>query len=169
MYRGQQRRLPLWICRRPGLIDAALDRLFTVDRLSEPVVGQRYLVGDTITETDVRLFTTRPIRPVYHGHFQVQPVDAERDAGAVGVRPRPVQTSGFGDTVDFSQIKRHYYVVHRDINPTGMVPKGPDLSHWLTRTIVNSSADGPFGDGTPPPPPRSAEIVPRTGWDPTTA
>ena len=37
------------------------------------------------------------------------------------------QTPGFGDTIDFVHIKRHYYVVHRDINPTGIVPVGPDL------------------------------------------
>ena len=38
------------------------------------------------------------------------------------------QTPGFGDTVDFDHIKRHYYVVQSDINPTGIVPVGPDLS-----------------------------------------
>ena len=42
------------------------------------------------------------------------------------------QTPGFGDTIDFVQIKRHYYVVHSDINPTQIVPAGPDLSGWLT-------------------------------------
>ena len=42
------------------------------------------------------------------------------------------QTPGFGDTVDFVQIKQHYYIVHADINPTRIVPKGPDLSNWLT-------------------------------------
>lgn len=50
------------------------------------------------------------------------------------------QTPGFGDTVDFDHIKRHYYEVHRDINPTGVVPLGPDLANWLTRTAGSSSA-----------------------------
>jgi len=40
------------------------------------------------------------------------------------------QTPGIGDTVDFDQIKRHYYVTHGQINPTGVVPKGPELSGW---------------------------------------
>ena len=38
----------------------------------------------------------------------------------------------FGDTVDFEQIKRHYYVVHTDLNPLSIVPQGPDLSGWDT-------------------------------------
>ena len=38
------------------------------------------------------------------------------------------QTPGFGDTIDFEQIKQHYYIVHNDINPTRIVPKGPDLA-----------------------------------------
>jgi putative glutathione S-transferase len=40
------------------------------------------------------------------------------------------QTPGFGETVDFDQIKAHYYVVHTDINPSAIVPCGPDLSLW---------------------------------------
>ena len=39
-------------------------------------------------------------------------------------------TPGFGDTINFEQIKRHYYVVHTQINPTQLVPKGPDLANW---------------------------------------
>ena len=70
------------------------------------------------------------------------------------------QTPGFGDTIDFSQIKRHYYVVHTDLNPTQIVPKGPDLSGWLTPHGREQLGGRPFGDGTPPPPPAPAEIVP---------
>ena len=40
------------------------------------------------------------------------------------------QTPGFGDTIDFAQIKAHYYVVHSDINPSGIVPQGPDPAAW---------------------------------------
>ncbi|MEJ7774964.1 MAG: glutathione S-transferase family protein, partial [Nocardioidaceae bacterium] len=40
-------------------------------------------------------------------------------------------TSGFGETIDFDQIKQHYYLVHSDINPSGIVPKGPDPAGWL--------------------------------------
>ena len=41
------------------------------------------------------------------------------------------QTPGFGDTIDFDQIKQHYYVVHEDINPSGIVPQGPNPAWWL--------------------------------------
>ena len=80
-----------------------------------------------------------------------------------GVPPpiRPLfQTPGFGDTIDFEQIKRHYYVVHRDINPTGIVPCGPDLAGWLTDHGREALGGRPFGDGTPPEPPAPAETVP---------
>ena len=76
--------------RRPTT--AAYDRLFTaLDWLSERLSGQRYLVGDTITEADVRLFTTLArFDPVYHGHFKCNRSKLDRDAGAVGLRARPV-------------------------------------------------------------------------------
>src|SRR5674476_1375032 len=60
------------------------------------------------------------------------------------------QTPGFGDTIDFGQIKEHYYVVHEDINPTRIVPKGPDLSNWLTPHGRQQLGGRPIGDGTPP-------------------
>ncbi len=64
------------------------------------------------------------------------------------------QTPGFGDTIDFVQIKQHYYIVHTDINPTQIVPKGPDLSNWLTPHGREALGGRPFGDGTPPGPTR---------------
>ena len=60
------------------------------------------------------------------------------------------QTPGFGDTVDFVQIKQHYYIVHADINPTRIVPKGPELANWLTPHGREALGGRPFGDGTPP-------------------
>ncbi len=42
------------------------------------------------------------------------------------------QTAGSGETIDFDQSKRHYYVVHEDINPNGIVPQGPDPAAWRT-------------------------------------
>ena len=62
--------------------------------------------------------------------LQVQPAEADRAPGAVGLRARPLLDPGFGDSVDFDQIKQHYYRVHDGINPTGVVPKGPDVSGW---------------------------------------
>jgi putative glutathione S-transferase len=70
------------------------------------------------------------------------------------------QTPGFGDTIDFDHIKRHYYEVHRSINPTGIVPAGPDLSGWLDAHDRDKLGGRPFGDGTPPGPPPPGETVP---------
>ncbi|KUL41841.1 glutathione-dependent reductase [Streptomyces regalis] len=73
------------------------------------------------------------------------------------------QTPGFGDTVDFDHIKRHYYQVHSSINPTGIVPLGPDLPGWLTPHHRQELGGRPFGDGTPPGPVPEAEQVPARG------
>ena len=70
------------------------------------------------------------------------------------------QTPGFGDTVDFVQIKQHYYIVHADINPTRIVPKGPELANWLTPHGREALGGRPFGDGTPPGPPLAGERCP---------
>jgi putative glutathione S-transferase len=132
--------------------DAAFQRLFSrLEWLSDRLSRQRYLVGSSITEADVRLFTTLVrFDAVYHGHFKCNlykltelPVlwDYARDL---------FQTPGFGDTVDFDHIKRHYYEVHRDINPSGIVPLGPDLSGWQLPHDRAALGGTPFGDGTPP-------------------
>ena len=60
------------------------------------------------------------------------------------------QTPGFGDTIDFEQIKRHYYWVHTSINPTQVVPLGPDPSGWMDPHGRETLGGSPFGDGTPP-------------------
>ncbi|MFD4291985.1 glutathione S-transferase family protein [Rhodococcus sp. NPDC058505] len=142
--------------------EAAYDRLFArLDWLSERLATQRFLVGDTITEADVRLFTTLVrFDAVYHGHFKCNRTTlAEMDVLWAYARDL-FQTPGFGDTVDFTQIKEHYYLVHTDINPTRIVPKGPDLSGWTTPHGRDALGGRPFGDGTPPPPPKPAELVP---------
>ena len=149
--------------------EKAYDRLFDrLDWLSERLSTQRYLVGDTITEADVRLFTTLArFDPVYHGHFKCNRHKlSELDVLWAYARDL-FQTPGFGDTTDFVQIKQHYYVVHTDINPTKIIPKGPDLSGWLTPHHRDQLGGRPFGQGTPPPPPLEAEVVPADHWVPT--
>jgi glutathionyl-hydroquinone reductase len=132
--------------------DAAYDRLFIgLDWLSDRLSMQRYLVGDTITETDVRLFTTLArFDPVYHGHFKCNRSKLSEMPVLWAYARDLFQTPGFGDTIDVGQIKEHYYVVHEDINPTRIVPKGPDLSSWLTPHGRQQLGGRPFGDGTPP-------------------
>ncbi len=138
-------------------------RLFErMDWLSDRLSGQRYLVGDTITEADVRLFTTLArFDPVYHGHFKCNRSKLTEMPVLWAYARDLFQTPGFGDTTDFEQIKQHYYVVHTDINPTRVVPAGPDLANWWDRHDRDQLGGRPFGDGTPPGPPIPSEVVPR--------
>ncbi|MGK5678048.1 glutathione S-transferase family protein [Actinoplanes sp. URMC 104] len=140
----------------------AYDRLFSrLDQLSEHLADHRYLVGDTITEADVRLFTTLArFDAAYHGHFKCNRSKLTEMPVLWAYARDLFQTPGFGDTTDFVHIKEHYYIVHKDINPTGIVPAGPDLSGWLTEHGREKLGGRPFGDGTPPPPPRPDEVVP---------
>ena len=114
--------------------DAAYERLFTaLDWLEERLTDRRYLMGEAITEADVRLFTTLVrFDAVYHGHFKCNRNKLSEMPALWGYARDLYQTPGFGSTVDFEQIKAHYYVVHSEINPTGIVPQGPDESGWLT-------------------------------------
>jgi putative glutathione S-transferase len=142
--------------------EKAYRRLFDrLDWLSDRLAGQRYLVGDTITEADVRLFTTLArFDSVYHNHFKCNRSKLSEMPVLWAYARDLFQTPGFGDTTDFVQIKRHYYEVHRTINPTGVVPAGPDLRNWLTPHDREALGGRPFGDGTPPGPPSPAETVP---------
>jgi glutathionyl-hydroquinone reductase len=142
--------------------EAAYRRLFArLDWLADRLAGQRYLVGDTITEADVRLFTTLArFDPVYHGHFKCNRQKLSEQPVLWAYARDLFQTPGFGDTIDFDHIKQHYYEVHRSINPTGIVPAGPDLANWLAPHERSALGGRPFGDGTPPGPPSPAETVP---------
>ncbi|WP_208621619.1 glutathione S-transferase C-terminal domain-containing protein, partial [Streptomyces recifensis] len=124
-----------------------------LEALAKRLAGQRYLVGDTITEADIRLFTTLVrFDPVYHGHFKCNLWKLTENPVLWGYARDLFQTPGFGDTVDFDHIKRHYYQVHSGINPTGIVPLGPDLAGWLSPHHREELGGRPFGDGTPPGP-----------------
>jgi putative glutathione S-transferase len=142
--------------------EEAYRRLFAaLDRLEERLATQRYLVGDTITEADIRLFTTLVrFDAVYHGHFKCNRSKLSEMPVLWAYARDLFQTPGFGDTIDFVHIKRHYYEVHRDINPTGIVPLGPELRGWLAPHRRHALGGRPFGDGTPPPPPPPAERIP---------
>jgi glutathionyl-hydroquinone reductase len=143
--------------------DRAYQRLFDrLDWLEERLAGQRFLVGDQITEADVRLFTTLArFDPVYHGHFKCNRQKLSEFRALWGYARDLFQTPGFGDTIDFEQIKQHYYIVHKDLNPSQIVPLGPELENWLTPHHREELGGRPFGDGTPPDPVSAAERVPR--------
>ncbi|POH60954.1 glutathione S-transferase family protein [Arthrobacter glacialis] len=132
--------------------DAAYERLFTaLDWLEERLATQRFLMGDTITEADVRLFTTLVrFDAVYHGHFKCNRNKLSEMPVLWAYARDLFQTPGFGDTVNFEQIKEHYYVVHEDLNPTRIIPTGPDTSGWSTAHGRESLGGRPFGSGTAP-------------------
>ena len=143
--------------------EQAYHRLFDrLDWLSERLATRRYLVGDHVTEADVRLFTTLArFDAVYHGHFKCNRQKLTEMPVLWAYARDLFQTPGFGDTIDFDHIKHHYYEVHAGINPTGIVPVGPDLSGWLAPHGRGELGGAPFGDGgTPPGPPPPGEAVP---------
>jgi putative glutathione S-transferase len=142
--------------------ERAYARLFTtLDELSVHLSTRRYLVGETLTEVDVRLWTTLArFDAVYHNHFKCNRSKLSEMPVLWAYARDLFQTPGFGDTTDFVQIKRHYYEVHRDINPTGIVPVGPDLTNWASPHHREQLGGRPFGEGTPPGPVAPGEEVP---------
>lgn len=108
--------------------DAYHELFRSLDWLEERLSDRRYLVGQQLTEADWRLFTTL-IRfdAVYYSHFKC---NRQRlaDFPALSAYVRDLyQAPGVAGTVDIAQIKRHYYVSQRTINPTQVVPVGPLL------------------------------------------
>jgi putative glutathione S-transferase len=109
--------------------EAAYDRLFeTLDALEARLEKQRYLVGDCITEADWRLFTTLVrFDAVYYGHFKCNRWRLVDYPNLWDFTRELYQVPGIAETVHMDHIKLHYYGSHRGINPTGIVPKGPEL------------------------------------------
>ncbi|MEC4088101.1 glutathione S-transferase family protein [Pseudoalteromonas rubra] len=111
--------------------EEAVQTLFeALEQLEQRLSKQRYLVGDTLTEADWRLFTTL-IRfdNVYHGHFKCNLKQIEDYPNLAGYIRELYQWPNVADTVDFYHIKRHYYFSHTMINPTQVVPVGPDIDY----------------------------------------
>ncbi|NHH88099.1 glutathione S-transferase family protein [Pseudoalteromonas sp. MB47] len=109
----------------------AFDDLFAaLDKIEQRLSANRYLVGDTLTEADWRLFTTL-IRfdSVYVGHFKCNLRTIESYPAISNYLRELYQIEGVSKTVDFYHIKRHYYFSHTMINPTQVVPKGPDIDY----------------------------------------
>ena len=109
--------------------EAAFGPLFaTLDWLDERLTGRTYLVGDAMTEADWRLFTTLVrFDAVYHGHFKCNRRRIADYPALWDYARHLYQWPGVRETVDLDHIKGHYYGSHRNINPTGIVPLGPDL------------------------------------------
>jgi len=108
----------------------AFDELFTsLDRLEDRLARQRYLAGDQITEADWRLFTTLVrFDAVYVGHFKTNLRRIADHPNLQNYTRELYQVPGVAETVNMRHIKRHYYYSHGNINPTRIVPRGPELS-----------------------------------------
>ncbi len=110
--------------------EEAIAPLFdTLDWLEERLAQSRFLFGDTLTEADIRLFTTLVrFNSVYAGHFKCN-LRRLTDYRHLWAYTRDLyQWPGVAPTVNFVHIKRHYYLSHRRINPSGIVPAGPLLN-----------------------------------------
>ena len=109
--------------------EQAFDALFeALDELEARLGRQRYLVGERLTEADIRLFTTLVrFDAVYHGHFKTNLRRLADYANLWGLVRELYQVPGVAGTVDLGHIKTHYYGSQRTVNPTGIVPKGPAL------------------------------------------
>jgi len=124
--------------------EEAANALFTtLDSLEERLSSQRYLIGSKLTEADWRLFTTLVrFDPVYVGHFKCNRrrlIDYQNLWGYVCDLH---QTPGVADTVDLDYIKRHYYGSHTTVNPTGIIPIGPDVDYAAKHNRARFSAAG---------------------------
>ena len=113
--------------------ELAVGRLFdALNQLEERLANQRYLVGERITEADWRLFATLlRFDPLYVGHFKCNLRRLVDYPNLWAYTRELYQVPGVAATVNFDHIKRHYYGSHGTINPTGVVPVGPEIDYSL--------------------------------------
>jgi putative glutathione S-transferase len=127
---------------QPAYDDAVADVFSGLDWLEERLRTRRYLVGDAPTEADWRLFTTLVrFDAVYAVHFKCNVRRIVDYPALWGYLRDLFQHPGVAETVDFDAIKRHYYVTHRGLNPTGIVPAGPALDLWTPHGREALAAD----------------------------
>lgn len=125
-----------------------------LDWAEERLGHQRYLVGNHLTVADIRLWVTL-IRfdPVYYSHFKCSRNKIAEMPHLRGFTQELFQLPGFGDTTDFTEIKQHYFIVHKEINPSQVVPVGPDMA-WVAGPHDRDRFGGsPFPQGTYSPAP----------------
>ncbi|WP_274426527.1 glutathione S-transferase family protein [Chelativorans sp. YIM 93263] len=110
--------------------EEAFHQLFkALDEVEERLSRQRYLAGDRLTEADWRLFTTLVrFDPVYVGHFKCNLRRIADYPNLSNYARELYQVPGVAETVNMSHIKRHYYESHETVNPTRIVPAGPELN-----------------------------------------
>jgi putative glutathione S-transferase len=110
--------------------EAVVPLFESLDWLDDILDNNRYLSGDKITEADWRLFTTLVrFDPVYVGHFKCNLKRIADYKNLPGYIRELYQIEGVADTVHMDHIKGHYYESHDMVNPTGVVPMGPELNY----------------------------------------
>jgi len=116
---------------RQAAYEKAFKALFgTLDRIEERLGKQRYLIGDTMTEADWRLFVTLVrFDPVYVGHFECNLRQIAEHPNLSNYMRELYQQPGIAETVRLDHIKAHYYQSHPWINPKGIVPLGPEVDY----------------------------------------
>ncbi|MCH7517625.1 MAG: glutathione S-transferase family protein [Candidatus Dadabacteria bacterium] len=109
--------------------EEAFNNLFhTLDKIENSLAERRYLVGDKMTEADWRLFTTLlRFDSVYYTHFKCNLHRIEEYPNLSNYLRELYQFPGLEETVNLKHIKEHYFKSHKSINPTGIVPSGPEL------------------------------------------
>ena len=120
--------------------DQAVHGVFdTLDWLDARLTGRPYLVGDVLTEADIRLFTTLVrFDTVYFGHFKCNRRALAGYPALWDYTRALYQHPGIKPTVNFAHIKRHYYGSHPWLNPSGIVPAGPDLDFNEAPSVARS-------------------------------
>jgi len=115
--------------RSQAAYEAAFWPLFeTLDWLEELLAARRFLLGGEPTEADWRLFPTLVrFDAVYHGHFKCNLRRLVDYPNLWGYTRELYQLPGVAATVELDEIKRHYYMTHRTLNPSGIVPIGPAI------------------------------------------
>lgn len=118
--------------------DAVVLLFETLDWLEQRLQTQRYLLGDQITEADWRLFTTLVrFDPVYYGHFKCNLKHLYEYSNLWAYTRDLYQQPGISETINMHHIKHHYYGSHNTINPSGVVPLGPEINYLEPHNRAN--------------------------------
>lgn len=118
---------------KQDVYEEEVTKLFAMlDELEGILEDKRYLTGDQVTEADIRLFTTLVrFDSVYYTHFKCN-IRRITDYPNLWRYTREIYNMfGVSETINFRHIKEHYFSSHKNINPTGIVPVGPDLDFSL--------------------------------------
>jgi putative glutathione S-transferase len=134
--------------------DEAVDDLFdALDRYESVLDDQRFLAGEVLTEADVAMFATL-IRfdHVYHTHFKCNRRAIHEYPNLWNYTKEVAQLPGVAETINLDHITRHYYESHGDVNPSRLVPTGPDIDFFESHDRDRLPADLPDalrGDAAP--------------------